>query len=182
MNAMAHATESLYGPDTNPVIQTMAEDAIRRLGENLPRIVDNPRDLTARTEVLYAAWIAAGFRATSGLEHVMAQRVRSRFGLDHARTHAISVPYGIAYNRAAAPEAMERIARALGTMDAARGLYDLNVRLGLKTGYQALGMPEDGIDDAARIVSGMTFPNPRPTPFEDVRTAIAEAFAGQPPA
>lgn len=181
MNAMAHATESLYGPDTNPVIQTMSEDAIRRLSENLPRIVDNPKDLTARTEVLYAAWIAAGFRAKSGLEHVMAQRVRSRFGLDHARTHAISVPYGIAYNKDAAPEAMERIARALGVPDAARGLYDLNVRLGLDTGYQALGMPEDGIDDAARIISEMKFSNPRPTPFESVRGAIAEAFAGQPP-
>jgi maleylacetate reductase len=182
MNAMAHATESLYAPDTNPVIQTMAEEAIRLLGENLPRIIDNPRDIAARTNALYAAWIAAGFRATSGLEHVMAQRVRSRFGLEHARTHAISVPYAIAYNRGAAPEAMERIQRALGVVDAARGLYDINVRLGLKTGYQALGMPEDGIDDTARIVSGMKFPNPRPTPFEDVRAIVAEAFAGHAPA
>ncbi len=182
MNAMAHATESLYGRDTNPVIQTMAEDAIRRLGENLPKIVDNPKDIEARTDVLYAAWIAAGFRATSGLEHVMAQRVRSRFGLDHARTHAVSVPYAIAYNRYAAPEAMRRIERALGLADAAQGLYDLNVRLGLETGFGTLGMPEDGIDDAARIVSGMKFPNPRPTTFEDVRGLVAAAFAGRPPA
>ncbi|MBT5456686.1 MAG: maleylacetate reductase [Rhodospirillaceae bacterium] len=182
MNAMAHATESLYGPDTNPVIQTMSEEAIRLLGENLPKIIDNPRDIEARTNALYAAWIAAGFRATSGLEHVMAQRVRSRFGLEHARTHAISVPYAIAYNREAAPKAMERIQRALGVVDAAKGLYDLNVRLGLNMGYQALGMPEDGIDDAARIVSGMKFPNPRPTPFEDIRAIIAEAFTGHAPA
>ena len=182
MNAMAHATESLYGPDTNPVIQTMAEDAIRRLGENLPKIVDNPKDIGARTEVLYAAWIAAGFRATSGLEHVMAQRVRSRFGLDHARTHAVSVPYAVAYNRDAAPDAMGRIERALGVADAARGLYDLNVRLGLDTGFGALGMPAEGIDDAARIVSGMKFSNPRPTPFADVRGLVAEAFAGHAPA
>ncbi len=32
MNAIAHAVESLYGPDTNPVVQTMAEEAIRLLG------------------------------------------------------------------------------------------------------------------------------------------------------
>jgi maleylacetate reductase len=182
MNAMAHATESLYGPDTNPVIQTMSEEAIRLLGENLPKIIDNPGDIDARTNALYAAWIAAGFRATSGLEHVMAQRVRSKFGLEHARTHAISVPYAIAYNRDAAPKAIERIERALGVADAAKGLYDLNVRLGLNTGYQALGMPEDGIDIAAGIVSGMNFPNPRPTPYDDVRAIIAEAYAGNTPA
>ena len=45
MNAIAHAVESLYGIDTNPVVQTMAEEAIRLLGSSLPRLVQNPRDL-----------------------------------------------------------------------------------------------------------------------------------------
>ena len=42
MNAVAHAVESLYGPDTNPVVQTMAEEAVRRIGSSLPRVVENP--------------------------------------------------------------------------------------------------------------------------------------------
>ncbi len=69
MNAMAHAVESLYGADTNPVVQTMAEEAVRRLGASLPRVVDHPRDLAARTDALYGAWLAANFRAEVGLEH-----------------------------------------------------------------------------------------------------------------
>src|SRR5579864_8518867 len=76
MNAMAHAVESLYGPDTNPVVQTMAEEAVRLLGAGLPRVVDDPRDLAARTDVQYGAWLAANFRAEVGLEHAIAQRVR----------------------------------------------------------------------------------------------------------
>src|SRR6202167_4007537 len=76
MNAMAHAVESLYGIDTNPVVQTMAEEAVRRLGASLPRVVQNPRDLAARTDALYGAWLAANFRAKIGLEHAIAQRVR----------------------------------------------------------------------------------------------------------
>ena len=182
MNAMAHATESLYGPDTNPVIQRMSEDAIRRLAENLPKIVDDPTDIDARTEVLYAAWVAAAFRATSGLEHILAQRVRSKFWLDHSRCHAIAVPYAIAYNRDAAPDAMRAIERAMGTKDAGRGLYDLLVRLGLETGFGAVGMPEDGIEAAAETISGMVFPNPRPTPYADMRELVSEAHAGKPPA
>src|SRR5215469_16133239 len=35
MNAMAHAVESLYGIDTNPVVQTLAEEAVRLLGVGL---------------------------------------------------------------------------------------------------------------------------------------------------
>ena len=53
MNAMAHAVESLYGIDTNPVVQTMAEEAIRLLGSSLPRVVKIPaisrREPTYRT-------------------------------------------------------------------------------------------------------------------------------------
>ena len=136
MNAVAHAVESLYGIDTNPIVQAMAEEAIKRLGASLPRLVQNPRDLDARTEVLYGAWLAANFRAEVGLEHAIAQRVRQWFNLDHAHTHAVATPYAIGFNAAAAPEAMARIQRALGVSDAARGLYDLNVRLGLPTGLE----------------------------------------------
>ena len=36
MNAMAHAVETLYGADTNPIVQTLAEEGIRLLGSGLP--------------------------------------------------------------------------------------------------------------------------------------------------
>src|SRR5215472_7751081 len=101
MNAMAHAVESLYGIDTNPVVQTMAEVAVRLLGASLPRMVDNPRDLAARTDALYAAWLAGNFRAKIGLEHAIAQRVRQWFDLDHAHTHAVATPYAVGFNSVA---------------------------------------------------------------------------------
>lgn len=180
MNAMAHAVETLYAPDTNPVLCTMAEDAVRRLGVSLPRILDNPADRDARHEALYAAWVAAAFRATSGIEHVLAQRVRSRFTLDHAHCHAISVPYAIAFNAAAAPDAMARIGRALGVAGAAAGLYDLNVRLGLEPGFAAIGMPESGIGEIADRIAAMEFPNPRPAGRAEIAELVARAWAGRP--
>jgi len=103
----------VYGIDTNPVVQTMAEKAVRRLGSSLPRLVQDPRDLGARTDALYGAWIAAYFRAAVGLEHAIAQRVRQWFNLDHAHTHAVATPYAAGFNASAAPEAMARIRRAL---------------------------------------------------------------------
>ena len=129
MNAMAHAVETLYGPDLDPVTASLAEEAIRRLGASLPEIVRDPRSTSARTDALYGAWLAGAFRTTPGLEHALAQRVRQWFGLDHARTHAVMLPYAVAFNRAHAPAAMGRIERALGVGDAAQGLYQMNVRL-----------------------------------------------------
>jgi maleylacetate reductase len=181
MNAMAHAVESLYGIDTNPVVQTLAEEAIRLLGASLPRMVQNPRDLVARTDVMYGAWLAANFRAEVGLEHAIAQRVRQWFNLDHAHTHAIATPYAIGFNADAAPEAMARIQRALGAGDAARGLYDLNVRLGLPTGLKDLGLREEDIPKAVDVVAAVPIAHPKPVAKPDLVNIIAQAYAGAPP-
>jgi maleylacetate reductase len=181
MNAMAHAVESLYGIDTNPVVQAMAEEAIRRLGASLPRIVDDPRDLAARGEAMHGGWLAANFRAEVGIEHAIAQRVRQWFDLDHAHTHAVATPYAAGFNAAAAPEAMTRIKRALGAADAARGLYDLNIRLGLPTGLKDLGMREADIDKAIEIVSAIEITHPRPVSKADLADVIRQAYFGEPP-
>ena len=181
MNAMAHAVESLYGIDTNPVVQTMAEEAVRLLGASLPRIVQNPRDLAARTDALYGAWLAANFRAKIGLEHAVAQRVRQWFNLDHAQTHAVATPYAVGFNAAAAPEAMTRIKRALGAADAARGLYDLNVRIGLPTGFKGLGMRQEDIGKAVEVVAAAKITHPKPVSQADVENIVTQAYAGEPP-
>jgi maleylacetate reductase len=181
MNAMAHAVESLYGIDTNPVVQTMAEEAVRLIGASLPRVVDEPRDLAARTQALYGAWLAANFRAEVGLEHAIAQRVRQWFGLDHALTHAVATPYAVGFNSAAAPEAAARMTRALGVADAARGLYDLNVRLGLPTGLKGLGLREADVPKAVEVVSAVKVAHPRAVSKADLAEVIRQAYFGAPP-
>jgi maleylacetate reductase len=181
MNAIAHAVESLYGPDTNPVVQAMAEEAVRLIGSSLPRVVQSPRDLAARTDLAYGAWLAANFRAEVGLEHAIAQRVRQWFDLDHAHTHAVATPYAVGFNAVAAPEAMTRIQRALGAPDAARGLYDLNMRIGLPTGLKGLGLREDDIAKAVEVVAKIKIDHPRPVTKSDLAEVIRQAYFGEPP-
>jgi alcohol dehydrogenase class IV len=143
--------------------------------------MQNPRDIEARGEVQYGAWLAANFRAEVGLEHAIAQRVRQWFNLDHAHTHAIATPYAIGFNADAAPEAMARIQRALGAGDAARGLYDLNVRLGLPTGLKDLGLREEDIPKAVDVVAAVPIAHPKPVAKPDLVNIIAQAYAGAPP-
>jgi maleylacetate reductase len=181
MNAMAHAVETLYGPDINPVVESLAAKAVALLGASLPRVIDRPDDIAAHTDALYGAWLAAAFRAQAGVEHALAQRVRQAFGLDHSHCHAIFTPYAIAFNAQAAPRAMELIAHALGAKNAGRGLYDLNVRIGLPTGLKGLGMKEADIPKAVDIVAAGKFVNPRPVSRDDIANLITQAFHGEPP-
>jgi len=181
MNAMAHAVESLYGPDANPIVLALAEEAARLIGAALPRLKADPRDLAARTDALYGAWLAAAFRTLVGLSHTVAQRVRQNFATEHARTHAAVLPYAVAFNRPAAPAAMERIMRALATRDPGQALYDINVACGLATGLKDLGVREEDIPRAVDVVAKRSFPNPRAPTRADIENVIRQAFAGQAP-
>jgi len=181
MNAMAHAVASLYGADRSPAVETLAEAAVRVLGSSLPRVVARPTDIEARTEALYGAWLAAAFRAPVGVEHAIAQNLRKRYGLSHAGTHAVVVPYAIAFNRNAAKHAMEKIERALAVNDAGLGLYDLNVRLRIPTGLKDLGMKESDIEAAVDFVGAKPIANPRQVARADLVELITQAFHGAPP-
>jgi maleylacetate reductase len=127
MNAIAHAVEALYAPDANPVTSLMAEEGIAALGRALPHIVKDLADKLARQDALYGAWLSGTYLGAVGmsLHHKLCHVLGGSFDLPHAQTHAIVLPHATAYNAAAAPEAMMRIARALGAPNTAFGLYDL---------------------------------------------------------
>ena len=76
---------------------------------------------------------------------------------------------------------MKRIARAIGTGDAAAGLYDLARKLNTKLALRDIGMPESGIDKAADLAVTNAYWNPRPLERDAIRDLIARAFAGEPP-
>ena len=48
------------------------------------------------------------------LHHKLCHTLGGSFDLPHAPTHTVVLPHAMAYNAAAAPDAMRRIAEALG--------------------------------------------------------------------
>jgi alcohol dehydrogenase class IV len=179
MNAIAHCAEALYAKEANPVVSLMAEEGIRALAASLPLIVRNPRDREARGEALYGAWLAGmSLNAGIALHHKLCHTLGGTWNLPHAETHAIVLPHAVRYNRDAAPEAMARIARALGAKDAAGGLYDLEVKLGLKLRLADLGVPEGDLERAASIALEAPYPNPAPVTYEGVLALLRNAHAG----
>ena len=183
INAIAHAVEALYARDRNPVISLMAEEGIRALAHALPAITQAPDNREARTEALYGAWLCGVCLGTVGmaLHHKLCHTLGGTFDLPHAETHTIVVPHALAYNAPAVPEAMARIARALGTGDAALGLYDLARRLDAKLALRDIGMPEGGIERAADVTVTNAYWNPRPLERNAIRDLIARAWSGEPP-
>lgn len=187
MNGLAHAVEALYAPDVSPLSRLLAEEGIRALGRALPQVVTSPRQVPARGEALYGAHLCGwALDVTSmGLHHRLAHVLGGAFDLPHALVHAILLPHTAAYNAPAAPDAMARIARALGETDAHRApatLATLNRRLGITATLQELGLGPTELDRAAELaVAGGGYPNPRPADRDDIRALLEGAWHGAPP-
>jgi maleylacetate reductase len=183
MNAIAHAVEALYAQDQNPVTSLMAEEGIRALARALPVIVREPGNVEARSDALYGAWLCGTCLNAVGMavHHKLCHTLGGSFDLPHAEVHTVVIPHATAYNAAAAPEAMRRIAAALGVQDAARGLFELAKGLGAPTSLAAIGMQAVDIDKAADLAVKNPYWNPRPIDRAGIRALIDDAFHGRPP-
>src|SRR5574343_488498 len=116
INAIADAAEGLYAVDHNPIMDLMAEEGIAAMGRALRAIRANAADLPARSDALYGAWLCGTVLGHVGmaLHHKLCHTLGGSFNLPHAETHTIVLPHALAYNAQAVPEAMARVARALG--------------------------------------------------------------------
>lgn len=183
MNAMAHCVEALYGPGANPIISVVALEGIAALQRSLPTVCSDPGDLDARSDVLYGAYLAGVALATGGtaLHHKTCHVLGGMFNLNHGDMNAVVLAHALAYNAPAIPELMHRIGDALGTDDAAGALFDLSVAIGAPTSLEAIGMPADGIAEAARRVVIDAAANVRLPELDGITAMLEAAFGGSRP-
>jgi maleylacetate reductase len=183
MNAIAHGVEALYAKDANPVTSMLAEKAIAALARALPLIAADTKHLEARSEALFGAWLCGTCLATVGmaLHHKLCHTLGGSFDLPHAETHTVILPHAAAFNQSAAPEALERVARALNVESAGAGFFDLAKSLGAPTSLKAIGMSESDLDKAAEIATSAPYWNPRPIDRAGIRALLEDAYHGRRP-
>ncbi|MFI2205581.1 maleylacetate reductase [Streptomyces sp. NPDC020192] len=183
INALAHAVEALYAPDTSPLVSLMAQEGVRAMAGALPRLAAEPADLDTRSRALYGAWLCGSClgATTMGLHHKLCHVLGGTFGVPHAETHTVLLPYVLAYNAPTVPQAMAALNAALDTQDAPRALRDLAVGLGAPRSLAELGLTEGDLTVVAERVTGNQYANPRPVTAEDVLGVLRAAYEGREP-
>lgn len=182
LNAMAHALEGLYAKDRNPLTGLMAMEGLRSLKQALPAIVERPRDLQARGDALYGAWLCGTVLGSVGmaLHHKLCHTLGGSFDLPHAETHAILLPHTAAYNAQAAAEVLAPAASLFGG-ELGGGLYDFAGSLGAPLALAALGLRESDLDKAADLAAKNPYWNPRPVERDAIRELLQRAWSGARP-
>jgi alcohol dehydrogenase class IV len=152
-------------------------------------------DLDGREHALYATYLSATAFASagSGLHHKICHVLGGKYNLPHAQTHATVLPYVLAFNGPAAPDAKRRIAMALnstgfggaepgGTASALDGLVALKKELNAPHALADYGFTEDSIAEAAEAILPSVPPsNPRPVTAGDLRALLRAAWSGSDP-
>jgi maleylacetate reductase len=183
MNAIAHAAEGMYAQDGNPIMDLMAEEGIAAIAAAFPRLKQDPKDIAARGDALYGAWLCGTVLGNVGmaLHHKLCHTLGGSFNLPHAEVHTVILPHAISYNSAAIPEAMRRMRRALQTDQPAGALYDLARSNGAPTSLREIGMAEKDLDKAADIAVANPYANPRPIERAAIRSLLQNAWNGSQP-
>ena len=184
LNALAHCIDSMWAPKADPINAAFAAEGIRALSAGLPRVVADPLDLDGREHALYAAYLSAAAFASAGsaLHHKICHVLGGAYNLPHAQTHATVLPYVLAFNGAAAPDAERRIAAAFGTNRAIDGLQDLRRELAAPHALRDYGFTSDAIPAAADAILPAVPPsNPRPVTADDLGRLLRAAWAGDDP-
>lgn len=176
--------EALYAQDGNPIASMFAIKGIQTLARSLPRVMQNPKDVDARSDALLGAWFCGKCLAGVGvsLHHKLCHVLGGTFNLPHAETHAIILPHALAYLAPSIPNEMKVLAENIPDSEgnAVNGLNKLLSKLGITYSLKDLGMKEEDIDLAVTNLLQKSFWSPRPLDGDLLRKLLRRAWEGKP--
>ena len=95
MDALTHAVEAYIGRSTTPLTRRKALEATRLVFENVEDAYHNGQDMTARGNMLTAAYAAgvAFTRSYVGYIHAVAHSLGGQYNIPHGLANAVLMPY-----------------------------------------------------------------------------------------
>jgi alcohol dehydrogenase class IV len=102
MDAFAHCLEAYSSPFYHPMSQGIALEGMRLVKENLPLVVADGSNITARAEMMSAAAMGAvAFQKGLGAIHALSHPVGAVYNTHHGMTNAVVMPPVLRMNRPA---------------------------------------------------------------------------------
>jgi acetaldehyde dehydrogenase/alcohol dehydrogenase len=100
IDALTHALEAAVSIFASPYTDAFCVQSARLIFDALPKVYDDPTNLSARTDMANAATLAglAFSNAFVGTNHALAHAVGARFGIAHGRANGVFLPYVLRYN------------------------------------------------------------------------------------
>ena len=183
VRSVDHAIETLASHLSNDFADGLAENALRLLGEGLPRTKRDPNDLEGRLKCQMGAWssmlpIIGG--VPMGASHAIGHILGGTCNVPHGYTSCVMTPYVLAWNAEYDDSRQARIVSALNASGktASEAADELIRSLGMPRTLRDVNVGQDRFDQVANLtledIWGRT--NPRPvTAASDIMTILQRA-------
>jgi alcohol dehydrogenase len=186
IDALAHAFETAVTKKRNALSAMYSREAFQLCFGALERVLDDPRDLEARSRMQLGAAFAGTAIENSmlGAAHSAANPLTAHFGLAHGQAVGLMLPAVIAFN-ARDPETHDRylelaVLAGLSSLDDLIGELDTileasRMREGVaKLGIEPAAFPKLAAEAAQQWTASF---NPRPIDARDFEQLYAEVFS-----
>jgi len=183
IDVLCHALEGFWSKGHQPICDALALHACKLVFEYLPQAYEDGTDACAREKMAEASLIA-GLAFTlpkTTASHACSFPLTNIYHIPHGEACGLTLDYFARINATAENGRLQGFARELGfadVMELADAIYDLKVRLGLRTDLKDLSLNRKQIDE---LVSISRHPNLYNNPVditEDILRGMYETLAG----
>lgn len=187
MDALTHAVEAYVGRSNTDETRQAARKAVKLIHENLYNAYTDGSDLTARSNMLTAAFYAgiAFTKAYVGYVHAIAHTLGGYYRIPHGLANAVILPYVLDYYGETAHRPLAELADLIGITTGGDSdevkarkfiawIRDLNARMNIPTslgGIQEADLP--GMIHNALREANPLYPVPKILFAEDLRKLYA---------
>ena len=191
MDALVHALEALVYNAGSELTDLHAREAVGRIFRYLPQVVEHPRDLAARRQVMFGS-LAAGLafsNASLGAVHAMAHSIGGLFDLPHGECNSLLIEHVVRFNWPQAGHRYATLADSLAvsleglSADEAcetviEALVGFKQRIGITATLGDRGIGRKDIPQLARLAINdpCMATNPVAATINDIETVYAQAL------
>ena len=179
MDAFTHNVEAYISQGYHPICDAIALQGARLVWDNLPRVMQRPGDLQARSQMMMSSMMGAiAFQKGLGATHSLAHPLSSDCGMHHGTANAVMLPHVLEFNREAAGERLGELAAQFGGGDAVQRVRELNRAAGIAPRLRDFCIREDQLPVLAdkAFQDGCHLLNPKPCTREDLLALYRAAW------
>jgi phosphonate metabolism-associated iron-containing alcohol dehydrogenase len=150
LDVLAHAVESYWALNYNPISDVLAIEAIKLVFDNLQGAYYEPANILYREQLALASLLAgmAFSNTKTTASHSISYPLTSYFNIPHGVACVLTLPAMLEFNSAAVPEKTLVIARATGektVQGAGDKIYSLIESLGFPTQLNRFGIKREDV-------------------------------------
>ena len=98
MDAFTHCLEAYLVDNFHPMADAIAIEGMKLILENLPKVINEPKNIDARGKMLLAASMGAiAFQKGLGMIHSMAHPLSAKYNIHHGLANALLIKFGMEF-------------------------------------------------------------------------------------